>query len=267
MLYDSSDTAKTFGIQACLAALTLAVLAACNGRPVSTNAEPTAVTTAPALRSSTPILPPPTAPPTFVAPATLAQPTTQPSATSVPPTPTAISTAVAAPTPTRASPTAAASRHTYVFPVRSKGKVNYGKAHHDYPATDIFCSVGSEFLAVTDGVVDYVSREDHWDAEVNDGATRGGLSVAIIGDDEVRYYGSHLSQVADGVAPGVRVTAGQVLGLTGHSGDAAATPPHLHFGISHPTNPDDWATRRGEISPYPYLRAWQKGESMAPKLP
>lgn len=155
---------------------------------------------------------------------------------------------------------------TYTFPVRSTGRISYGKSHHDYPATDIFCPIGSEFLAVTGGLVDFVSREDSWDAHVNDGATRGGLSVAIVGDDGVRYYGSHLSQVAEGIAPGLRVAAGQLLGLTGKSGDAASTAPHLHFGISHPTTPGDWAVRRGELPPYPYLKAWQRGESITPNL-
>jgi peptidoglycan LD-endopeptidase LytH len=155
----------------------------------------------------------------------------------------------------------------YVFPVRSQGKVSYGRFHHDYPAADIFCPIGSEFVAVTDGVVDYVSRLDTWDPQVNDGATRGGLSVAIVGDDGVRYYGSHLSQVADGIEPGARVEAGQLLGLTGHSGDARGVTPHLHFGISRPTKPDDWQVRRGEVTPYNYLRAWQRGEDVTPKLP
>ena len=154
----------------------------------------------------------------------------------------------------------------HVFPVQSDGKVSYGRFHHDYPAADIFCPIGSVFVAVTDGVVDFVSREDVWDPKVNDGATRGGLAVAIVGDDGVRYYGSHLSQVADGIAPGVRVVAGQQLGLTGKSGDARYTDAHLHFGISHPTTPDDWEVRRGEIAPYDYLRAWQRGENITPDL-
>jgi len=161
----------------------------------------------------------------------------------------------------------APSSPLYVFPVRSQGKITYGRFHHDYPATDIFCAVGRTFVAVTDGVVDFVSQDDRWDPQINDGATRGGLAVAIIGDDGVRYYGSHLSQIADGIAPGVRVTAGQVLGLTGHSGDARITAPHLHFGISHPTTPDDWQVRRGQIRPYDYLFAWQRGKSVTPKLP
>ncbi|MEO7909827.1 MAG: hypothetical protein ABIV47_09275, partial [Roseiflexaceae bacterium] len=71
---------------------------------------------------------------------------------------------------------------------------------------------------------------------------------------------------ADGIAPGVRVVAGQQLGLTGKSGDARFTDSHLHFGISHPTAPDDWKVRRGEISPYNYLRAWQRGEDATPQF-
>ena len=165
-----------------------------------------------------------------------------------------------------AATAAPASGPRYVFPVRSDGKISYGRAHHDYPAADIFCPAGSEFVAVTDGVVDFVSREDRWEPRANDGATRGGLSVAIVGDDGVRYYGSHLSEVADAIAPGARVAAGQLLGRTGNSGDARVTSPHLHFGISRPTTPDDWQVRRGEIPPYTYLKAWQRGESVTPNL-
>jgi len=197
----------------------------------------------------------------------MALPTAIPSvsatSTPKPATPTAIA---ATATSTDSAPPAVALEARHVFPVQSDGKISYGRFHHDYPAADIFCPIGSLFVAVTDGVVDFVSREDVWDPKVNDGATRGGLAVAIVGDDGVRYYGSHLSQIADGVAPGVRVSAGQKLGLTGKSGDARFTDAHLHFGISHPTTPDDWEVRRGEISPYNYLRAWQRGEESTPDL-
>jgi murein DD-endopeptidase MepM/ murein hydrolase activator NlpD len=149
--------------------------------------------------------------------------------------------------------------------VRSSGAIEYGRYHHDYPAADIFCAIGSEFLAPTDGIVDFVQRSDLWDPAVNDPATRSGLAVAIIGDDGWRYYGSHLSAVADGLEPGMRVAAGQLLGLTGKSGNARNTPPHLHFGISVPTTPDDWQVRRGQILPYDYLRAWSRGEMLTPE--
>jgi peptidoglycan LD-endopeptidase LytH len=208
-------------------------------------------------RATTPPTQLPTQLPTAV-PSVPATPTTKPA------TPTAI--AAATTTPADAATPVAAATAQHVFPVQSKSKVSYGRSHHDYPAADMFCPIGSIFVAVTAGVVDFVSREDVWDPKLNDGATRGGLAVAIVGDDGVRYYGSHLSQVADGIAPGVRVVAGQQLGLTGKSGDARFTGAHLHFGISRPTTPDDWEVRRGEISPYNYLRAWQRGEDSTPNL-
>ena len=165
-----------------------------------------------------------------------------------------------------AGPAAAVVRFRYVFPVQPAGDTHYGPYHHDYPAVDIFCAVGHRFVAPTDGVIDYVSTQDRWNPAVDDPATRGGLSVALIGDDGVRYYGSHLSAVAPGIVPHLRVAAGQLLGRTGHSGDARYVPAHLHFGISHPTTPTDWQARRGQVSPYPYLRAWQAGVPRTPRL-
>ncbi|MEO8286183.1 MAG: M23 family metallopeptidase [Chloroflexota bacterium] len=155
----------------------------------------------------------------------------------------------------------------YVFPVQPAKNATFGRYHHDYPATDIFCPIGSLFVAPTSGVVDYVTIVDKWNPKTDDPAVRGGLSVAIIGDDSVRYYGSHLSAVTPRIVPGVRVIGGQTLGKTGRSGDARYVSPHLHFGISHPTTPDDWKTRRGEVSPYKYLRVWRAGTQLGPVLP
>lgn len=180
---------------------------------------------------------------------------------------TATPTTPTAPPTTTAAPTTAPQVLRHVFPVRPAAACSYGDGHHDYPATDIFCPVGTTVVAVTDGVVDFVSRADVWDPAVDDPATRGGRSVAVVGDDGVRYYGSHLSSVVPGIEPGVRVTAGQVLGATGDSGNAAGTDPHLHFGISRPTTPEDWEVRRGEVNPFPYLERWRKGLPATPGLP
>jgi murein DD-endopeptidase MepM/ murein hydrolase activator NlpD len=249
--------------------IVMLALAACADQPAAGAPAPPPTAQATARPADPTLVPHATTPPTQ-------QPTAGPTAmpmviptvpatpTSKPATPTPISATTATPADSVIPAATEAVRH--VFPVQSDSKVSYGRSHHDYPATDMFCPVGSVFVAVTDGVVDFVSRKDVWDPKVNDGATRGGLAVAIVGDDGVRYYGSHLSQVADGIAAGVRVVAGQQLGLTGKSGDARFTDSHLHFGISHPTTPDDWQVRRGEISPYDYLRAWQRGEDITPNL-
>jgi murein DD-endopeptidase MepM/ murein hydrolase activator NlpD len=167
------------------------------------------------------------------------------------------------------TPTETPVSWSYIFPVQPSNVADFseGTTSHGYPATDIFAPEGAKFVAVTSGVVDFVSSVDHWDPATDDPALRGGLSVAIIGDDGVRYYGSHLSAVEKGISPGVRVTVGQILGYVGHTGDARTTPPHLHFGISAPTYPADWHSRRGEVDPFPFLVEWRNGHNVTPPLP
>ncbi|HEX9342857.1 MAG TPA: M23 family metallopeptidase [Actinomycetota bacterium] len=172
------------------------------------------------------------------------------------------STASAATTGTTAPPSTTGAAH-YVFPVQGCAS-NYGHFHHDYPATDIFTSKGCRFVAVTDGVVSEVNRIDRWDPKTNLGADRGGRSVAIVGVDGVRYYGSHLLSVATGIEPGVHLHAGQLLGLVDNSGDARFTATHVHFGISWPTGPGIWWIRRGVLYPWPYLDSWRAGGSRSP---
>jgi len=182
------------------------------------------------------------------------------------PTTTPNPTSTKSPTPTiTITPEAAAVQ--YFFPVQPPEVASYSQGHHDYPATDIFAPAGSDFVAVTSGRIDFVSYADTWDPEVDDPATRGGLSVAIVGSDGIRYYGSHLSEIAIGIEPGLAVAAGQLLGRIGSSGNARFVPSHLHFGISHPTFAEDWFVRRGELDPYPYLIAWASGETLTPVLP
>jgi murein DD-endopeptidase MepM/ murein hydrolase activator NlpD len=156
-----------------------------------------------------------------------------------------------------------AARSGYVFPIRAT-KVHFGRVHHDYPATDIFAPCGSAAVAVTDAVVAEVTRTDEWTPAENDGATRGGLSVSIVGTDGVRYYGSHLRSVGTTIVPGHRVRAGDVLGRVGKTGSARPTSCHLHFGISPPCAQGDWWNRRGVLAPYPFLTSWRDGGRRSP---
>jgi murein DD-endopeptidase MepM/ murein hydrolase activator NlpD len=151
----------------------------------------------------------------------------------------------------------------YVFPVAPASAVSYAHTHHDYPATDIMAPCGSTVRAAIDGVVLEVTRVDLWNARTNLGAVRGGLSVSILGDDGVRYYGSHLRSIAANINPGVRVTAGETLGQVGETGDASAC--HLHFGISPVcARTGDWWIQRGVIWPWRYLDSWRAGGSFSP---
>ncbi|NJP34956.1 M23 family metallopeptidase [Micromonospora thermarum] len=162
---------------------------------------------------------------------------------------------------TSAAPTRAGLTH--VFPVRAR-KVAYHPTHSAYPGTDIFADCGEPVVAVTDGTVLEVSRVDRFDPRGPLGPWNGGLSVSVLGDDGVRYYGSHLTEVAAGIDRGVRVRAGQQLGTVGRTGNANNVC-HLHFGISPPcTGQDGWWIRRGVVWPAPYLDAWRRGVDRSP---
>ena len=128
----------------------------------------------------------------------------------------------------------------------------------------MFTGRGCAFVAPVDGRVDEVTRRDVWDPASDRGADRGGRSVSLVGVDGVRYYGSHLEAIAPGIAPGVRVRAGQLLGRIGNSGSARVTAVHLHFAISWPTRPGIWWVRRGMIQPAPYLDSWRAGGNLSP---
>ena len=151
----------------------------------------------------------------------------------------------------------------YVFPVAGC-EVNYARAHHDYAATDILAKAGCKFVAPINGVVDEVNRIDAWSGKTNLGIDRGGLYVSIIGEDGVRYYGSHLRSIPASIQPGVVVKAGRLLGAIGSTGSARGTAPHLHFGISWPTPAQTWWVRRGEVLPWKYLDAWKAGKDLSP---
>ena len=167
--------------------------------------------------------------------------------------------------------TTATAAPIYTFPIAGC-TVKYGKYHHDYPATDIDAKKGCAFVAPITGVIDEVALVDKWSGKTNKGADRGGLSISIIGDDGNRYYGSHLSKIEVNIVPGYKVATGEKLGEIGSSGSAKGTKPHLHFGISYPTDKGVWWIRRGvglekgKTSPWKYLQAWQEGKDLKPKV-
>ena len=116
----------------------------------------------------------------------------------------------------------------------------------------MFTGRGCAFVAPVDGRVDEVTRRVE-DAHHSECPLPG-----------IRYYGSHLEAVAPGIAPGLRVRAGQPLGRIGNSGSARVTDVHLHFAISWPTRPGIWWVRRGVVPPARYLDSWRTGGNLSP---
>ncbi len=150
------------------------------------------------------------------------------------------------------------------MPVADGAHAGYSRVHHDYPASDVFVprSCGSSLISPVNGVILEARRDDGWDKAIDNPATRGGKSVAILGDDGVRYYMAHFDSLATDIEPGVRVEVGHPLGLMGMTGRAGAC--HVHFAISPPCPGKEWSVRRGVIWPWKYLDAWRRGEQLSP---
>ena len=134
-----------------------------------------------------------------------------------------------------------------------------------YPANDILVKKGCKYVAVTSGTIDEIRKVDTYNYKKPTPLTKGGIYVSLIGDDGVRYYGSHLQKIAPGIDVGVHVEVGTLLGFVGDTGDARGTAPHVHFGISWPTTERDiWWVRRGEVYPWRYLDKWKAGTDSSP---
>ena len=132
----------------------------------------------------------------------------------------------------------------FVFPVYGKhtfsddwGAARPDTGHHE--GNDIFATAGTPVVAVCEGTLHRVGTNVVPGNRLWVKCEKGG--------DEFFY--AHLSAFADDAHSGARVSAGQVVGFVGSTGDAEQTPPHLHFEV-HPGGGD-------AVDPYPFLRAWE----------
>ncbi len=134
-----------------------------------------------------------------------------------------------------AGPNAAKARYLKAFPLA--GKHTYtnswgaprGQGGHE--GTDIMAA-RIPVRAVTAGTITRANR-------VEKGL--GGVYLWLEDDAGNDYYYAHMTSIAPGIKPGVRVKVGQELGIVGNSGDARYGATHLHLEIrpagGRPINP------------------------------
>jgi murein DD-endopeptidase MepM/ murein hydrolase activator NlpD len=107
-----------------------------------------------------------------------------------------------------------------------------------HEGVDLVAAPGTPIMAAADGVV--VGAEPKG---------RYGNWIEIMHEGKLATVYGHLSAFAPGIAPGVRVEQGEVIGFTGMTG--RTTGPHLHFELlvnGRPTNPiANPATRHGML--------------------
>jgi murein DD-endopeptidase MepM/ murein hydrolase activator NlpD len=140
----------------------------------------------------------------------------------------------------------------YVFPVYGPSSYSdtYGALRPDvsggwHHGDDIFAPLGAPLLAVAHGTVFSVGWNDV-----------GGWRLWLRDDDGNQFYYAHLSAYTPLAVNGAIVNAGDVLGFVGRTGDAEATPYHLHFEI-HPAGLLGLGYD-GAVNPTPYLDAWRR---------
>lgn len=116
-----------------------------------------------------------------------------------------------------------------------------------HEGVDIMAAKGLPVIAVADGTIDWLPTQC-CGLGINHG---GGWQTRYIhlNNDTQNPDGSYSDDgkgwgIAPGIAPGVQVTAGQLIGWVGDSGNAESAGSHLHFEIRKD---------KVAIDPYPYL--------------
>lgn len=114
-----------------------------------------------------------------------------------------------------------------------------GRTHR---AIDILAPRGTPVVAAVDGTIRKLFT-----------SPAGGLTIYQFGPDGKRlYYYAHLDSYERGLAEGLVVRQGTVIGYVGTSGNAPADTPHLHFSVEDLPPTQEW-WKGSPVNPYPLL--------------
>lgn len=149
------------------------------------------------------------------------------------------------------------------IPVQYFGNFGDPRGSRSHEGEDIMGQKGFRLVAPVNGVILNGTDGIRWS-----GTGHSDHSVRMRGDDGYFYAFLHMNNdtpgtddgqatyaqtFGPGIAPGVRVTAGQLLGFMGDSGNAEGSGAHLHFEMR--SGPSIWASTA--FDPFDSLRAAQ----------
>lgn len=126
----------------------------------------------------------------------------------------------------------------FTLPVSPAGFANTWGAPRSggrrHQGTDVMAPCGAPVIAVTDGSIQRLTSSGN-----------GGTSAYLRASNGDVFFYAHLRGFEPGMSAGKAVTAGQVIGSNGNTGNARGGPCHVHF---------EWHPSGGRpVNPYPLL--------------
>ena len=189
-------------------------------------AQTTSTTVAPTTTTTTTTTMPATTPTSTTSTTTTSTTTTTIAAVSGDTSTTASSTTTTTVAPTTTTTTVPPARSTSGLVCPVDGAVSFsdtwgaprsgGRTHK---GVDMSASRGTPLVAMETGRIYRLST-----------STLGGLSIYLLGNSGDVYYYAHLDVFADGLAGGQKVSAGDLVGYVGTTGNSPSWIPHLHLG-------------------------------------
>jgi murein DD-endopeptidase MepM/ murein hydrolase activator NlpD len=182
--------------------------------------------------------------PAVTEPATLVAPTVR----AAPPAPSAPPTSVAVPTTGSISAPPLRMPIDHMDVETMKGGFQERRGSRPHEATDLLAPRNTPVHAVERGTIAklFVSKA-------------GGLTIYQFDPGgQLCYYYAHLERYADGLREGQAVSAGDVIGYVGTSGNAPPNTPHLHFAVFELNGDREWWKGRA-VDPYPLFKSRAKG--------
>jgi peptidoglycan LD-endopeptidase LytH len=153
---------------------------------------------------------------------------------------------------TQRTPEAALAAKSLIIPVegvdpsRVRDSYTAARGGRTHDAVDIMAPRGTAVIAADAGTIIRLRNND-----------AGGITIYQLDPDErFVYYYAHLDRYQDGLAEGMKIRQGDILGFVGTTGNAPKDAPHLHFQVmlyrgrgqywgGEPINPHPFFSRSG----------------------